>query len=337
MPVPALTRTLLAEGVRRIIVTTEQVSRYRGARLGAAGQVWHRDRLVEAQEELSRVPGVTVLIHDQECATELRRKRKRGLAPDPVERIMINERICEGCGDCGVKSNCLSVPAGRHRIRPQDSHRPVLLQQGLLLPGRRLPLVRLRRAGPQAGKPRPQLAPSPGAPTTIPDPAWTPRCRRRTHTTRITGVGGSGVVTLAQVLRRRRMLAGREVRTLDQTGLAQKGGAVVSDIKISATAVGQSNKASTGECDLYLGCDLLVAADAQEPRRRRPGRTVAVVSTSKVPTGAMVADTSTMFPDADDRQRADQGCDPGGAVGLPRCPRAVGDAARQRPVRQHAS
>ena len=105
------------------------------------------------------------------------------------------------------------------------------------------------------------------------------------------------MVTLAQVLTAAAMLAGREVRTLDQTGLAQKGGAVVSDIKISETALDQSNKASAGECDLYLGCDLLVAADARNLAVTAPGRTVAVVSTSRVPTGAMVADASARFPD----------------------------------------
>src|SRR5208282_5620960 len=109
MPVAALTRSLAAEGVRRIIITTEEVRRYRGADLAPVAQVWSRDRLDEAQRELSAAEGVTVLIHDQECATELRRKRKRGLAADPGRRIMINERVCEGCGDCGRKSNCLSV------------------------------------------------------------------------------------------------------------------------------------------------------------------------------------------------------------------------------------
>jgi indolepyruvate ferredoxin oxidoreductase len=294
MPVPALTRTLLAEGVRRVIVTTEQVSRYRSARLGPQVEVWHRDRIVEAQSKLSHVPGVTVLIHDQECATELRRKRKRGLAPDPVERIMINERICEGCGDCGVTSNCLSVQPtdtefGRKTVIDQSScNKDYSCTAGdcpsfvSVVPG--------RKTGNRGRKQAPSLESD-----EIPDPpgATIPA----THTTRITGVGGSGVVTLAQVLTAAAMLAGRDVRTLDQTGLAQKGGAVVSDIKIAATAVSQSNKASTGECDLYLGCDLLVAADARNLGVAAPDRTVAIVSTSKVPTGAMVTDTGTMFPD----------------------------------------
>jgi indolepyruvate ferredoxin oxidoreductase len=116
MAIPALTRALAAEGVRRIIVTTGEPRRYRQrsfrlrhGRLAGIAEVWPRDRLAEAQQALSSVHGVTVLIHDQECATELRRKRKRGQAPEPPQRIVINERVCEGCGDCGQQSNCLSV------------------------------------------------------------------------------------------------------------------------------------------------------------------------------------------------------------------------------------
>jgi indolepyruvate ferredoxin oxidoreductase len=304
MPIPALTRMLLAEGVRRIIVTTEQVSRYRGVRLAPGVQVWHRDRLVAAQEELSRVPGVTVLIHDQECATELRRKRKRGLAPDPVARIMINERICEGCGDCGAKSNCLSVQPvdtefGRKTAIDQSS-----CNKDYSCVAGDCPSFVSVVPDTKSGKRGRSLAPALDAgdlpdPVGIPGPTVGTHTAHTTHTTRITGIGGSGVVTLAQVLTAAGMLAGREVRTLDQTGLAQKGGAVVSDIKISETAIDQSNKVSVGECDLYLGCDLLVAADARNLAVTAPGRTVAVVSTSRVATGTMVADASARFPDVD--------------------------------------
>jgi len=299
MPVPALTRMLLAEGVRRIIVTTEEVGRYRHARLAPGVQVWPRDRLVAAQEELSRVPGVTVLIHDQECATELRRKRKRGLAPDPVERIVINERICEGCGDCGAKSNCLSVQPvdtefGRKTAIDQSSCNKDYSCVAGDCPSfvSIVPDTRARKGGGRS------IAQALDA-GDIPGPAGIASLAAGTHTTRITGIGGSGVVTLAQVLTAAGLLAGREVRTLDQTGLAQKGGAVVSDIKISDTAVEQGNKAAMGECDLYLGCDLLVAADARNLAVTAPGRTIAVVSTSRVPTGAMVANASAQFPDAD--------------------------------------
>src|SRR5579872_2298086 len=133
MAIPALTRALAAEGVRRIIVTTGEPRQYRRRQyrrqhgpLASIAEVWPRDRLAEAQETLSGISGVTVLIHDQECATELRRKRKRGLAPEPARRVMINERVCEGCGDCGQKSNCLSVqPAdtdfGRKTMIDQSS------------------------------------------------------------------------------------------------------------------------------------------------------------------------------------------------------------------------
>ncbi|MEE1740259.1 indolepyruvate ferredoxin oxidoreductase family protein [Streptomyces sp. BE147] len=317
MTVPAIAGGLLAEGVARIIITTEDVKRYRKVKLPKGVRVWHRDRLTEAQETLAAVPGVTVLIHDQECATELRRKRKRGLAPDPVERIMINERVCEGCGDCGRKSNCLSVQPvetefGRKtRIDQSSCNKDFSCLAGdcpsflTVVPARGKSGVAPGKAGAASDKsgaapgksgaaPAARTVPMPDA-ARLPEPAHRPTA---SHTTRITGVGGSGVVTLAQILSTAAALAGRHVRALDQTGLAQKGGAVVSDIKITDEPTPQAGKAAEAECDLYLGCDLLVAADAGNLAAAAPSRTVAVVSTAEVPTGQMVIDPQASFPAA---------------------------------------
>jgi len=312
MPVPALTRMLTAEGVRRIVITTAEPKRYRRAGLPPTAEVWHRDRVVEAQEVLSQVEGVTVLIHDQECATELRRKRKRGLAPDPAERVMINQRVCEGCGDCGEKSNCLSVQPvdtefGRKTVIDQSSCNKdysclkgdcpsfLTVVPSTSKPSTSKPSTRQPSAEPRAGR---ATAPALASDATA-DPPLRFDIAVAPHTTRITGVGGTGVVTLSQVLSAAGRIAGREVRSLDQTGLAQKGGAVISDVKISAAEIEQSHKAAAGECDLYLGCDLLVAADAKNLAVADPETTIAVVSTTKVPTGKMIVDKTVPFPDVD--------------------------------------
>ncbi|MCM2388165.1 indolepyruvate ferredoxin oxidoreductase family protein [Streptomyces albipurpureus] len=293
MSVPEITRALVAEGVKRIIVTTEEPRRYRRVKLAGGAQVWHRDRLVEAQETLAKVAGVTVLIHDQECATELRRKRKRGMLPDPVQRVMINERVCEGCGDCGTKSNCLSVQPVE-----TDFGRKTQIDQGSCnkdyscLEGDCPSFLTIV---PAPGH-RPRIAPPLEADAVPPPRQRTALPAGGVHTTRITGIGGSGVVTLSQILVTAATTAGRQARSLDQTGLAQKGGAVVSDIKIVDGPVEVTGKAAEQECDLYLGCDLLVAADSRNLTVADPARTLAVVSTSRVPTGHMVRDTSVSFP-----------------------------------------
>lgn len=290
LTIPQIVTAMRAEGVRRIIITTDEPRRLRRLRRMDGVQVWHRDRVERAQRELARTAGVTMLIHDQECATELRRKRKRGLAPDPVERIMINERVCEGCGDCGAKSNCLSVQPvatefGRKTLIDQSScNKDYSCLAGdcpsflTVVPGK-------HRA-------RPARAGTIG--TDFPAPPA--RTSGTAFTVRLTGVGGSGVVTLSQIIGRAATIAGLSARSLDQTGLAQKGGAVISDVKLGG---GEANKAVAGECDLYLGADILVAADPRHLTVADPNRTVAVISTSQVPTGAMVTDTTVEFPAED--------------------------------------
>lgn len=293
MTISALTAALTAEGVRRIIITTEDPRRYRGMRLPKGIDVWPRSRLLEAQEVLREIPGVTVLVHDQECATELRRKRKRGLAVEPAERVMINQRMCEGCGDCGRKSNCLSVqPLDTEFGRKTAIDHSSCNSDYACLTGDCPSFITVIPKNP------PATPTSRGTSLTVdelPDP---PANRPvATHTTRIAGIGGTGVMTVSQVLNAAAHFAGREARTLDQTGLAQKGGAVVSDLKISAEPFAASNKATIGDCDLYIGCDLLVAAQSTNLAVADPARTVAVVSTTQVATGAMVTDSSMHFPE----------------------------------------
>lgn len=309
MNVAELTFALNAEGVKRIIVTTEDETDYEGVRLAPGVDVWHRDRLIEAQETLAQIPGVTVLIHDQECATELRRKRKRKLVETPPLRVMINERLCEGCGDCGEKSNCLSVQPqatefGRKtRIDQSTCNLDFSCLKGdcpsfiTVVPGTRP--VTTTSATPLNN--------------TFPEP--TPRFNQPIHTTRILGVGGTGVVTLSQILSVAATLAGKTVRSLDQTGLAQKGGAVISDVKVGDDSVLlQSNKTMAGECDLYLGADLLVAAQDANLVVNRPGHSFAVVSTTETATGQMVADTTKAFPEVRMlTRRITESCTPDGA------------------------
>ena len=292
MTVPQIVGVLLAEGVARVIVTTEDLGRYRRVKLPGGVAVWDRSRIAEAQRVLAATPGVTVLVHDQECATEKRRKRKRGKIAQPQTRVFINERICEGCGDCGRKSNCLSVqPVPTEFGRKTRVHQSSCNVDYSCLDGD-CPAFMTVVPGAPAGR-------RPAAEAITPDelPAPHPVVDPGSFGIRLTGVGGTGVVTVSQVLATAGLIAGWHTRSLDQTGLAQKGGAVVSDVRFSRSAPPPTNKLGTGECDLYLGCDLLVASDPKNLAVTAPDRTVAVVSVAEVPTGPMVSDPALAFPD----------------------------------------
>ena len=282
-------RLLLAEGVAKVVVTTEDERRLRGRRLPAGVEVHERGDVVALQQDLARVPGVTVLIHDQECAAEKRRKRKRGLVETPKTRVVINERICEGCGDCGEKSNCMSVhPVDTEFGRKTRIHQSSCNLDYSCLAGDCPSFVSVT-----PGKTRPVNGSAPDL-----DAAGLPAppVFDGDFSMRITGIGGTGVVTVAQIIATAAVIDGKAVRSLDQTGLAQKGGAVVSDLKITATPTEAAPKVSSGACDLYLVCDSLVGTDPVNLKSASPDRTVAVLSTTAVPTGRMVVDTSIEFP-----------------------------------------
>jgi indolepyruvate ferredoxin oxidoreductase len=292
MPVPEMTRMLEAEGVRRILVMTDEPGKYgRGVRWAPGVEVWHRDRLDEAQRMLRETPGVTVLVYDQRCAAEKRRLRKRGKLPDPALRVVINEAVCEGCGDCGVKSNCLSVhPVETEFGRKTQIHQSSCNKDYSCLRGDCPAFLTVAPLGPPRKKAKPAF--------TVDRPLPEPVLRvPRDANVFMMGIGGTGVVTVNQVLGTAALLDGKHVRGLDQTGLSQKGGPVVSHLKITEQPAEVSNKVAAGAADCYLGFDVLVATVATNLDHARPDRTIAVVSTSQVPTGAMVTHTEVQFPD----------------------------------------
>ena len=292
LPVPALTRKLEAEGVKKIIITTDDPGKYKGLSVAGIAEVWHRDRLLEAQSVLAATTGVTVLIHDQQCAAEKRRLRKRGKQLDPATRVFINERVCEGCGDCGKKSNCLSVqPVETEFGRKTQIHQSSCNKDYSCLLGDCPSFLTVEPVGP----PRQKERRLPAVDVELPEPVL--KVPGEGFAVHMMGIGGTGVVTVNQILGTAAMLDGKHVRGLDQTGLSQKGGPVVSDLKITSGPIEQASKVSAGGADLYLGFDLLVATDPKNLDTADPGRTIAVVSTSRIPTGQMVVDTAVHFPE----------------------------------------
>ena len=277
---------LRAEGVRRVVVTTDDVTAVR-KQLGRGVDVRSRDDLVAVQTELAAVKGVTVLIHEQECAAELRRKRKRGKAPKPRVRAFINQRVCEGCGDCGATSNCLSVqPVNTDFGRKTEINQSSCNLDFSCLDGDCPSFLTVTpRERPPVSIPTIELPPEPRRPV------------QDSFHLRITGIGGTGVTTVAQIVANAASMEGSHVRALDQTGLAQKGGPVVSDVVITSREAPRGPRLGPRECDLYLGGDILVAANPDNLTVCDPHRTKAVVSSAEVPTGQMVIDTAAVFPD----------------------------------------
>jgi indolepyruvate ferredoxin oxidoreductase len=265
-------------------------------------EVWSRDRLIEAQEVLARVKGTTVLIHDQACAAEARRARKRNLAPTPPQRVAINHRICEGCGDCGEVSNCLSVqpidtPFGRKTEIDQttcnldysclEGDCPSFMTITLREPNL---LARFLAKG--GAEKDAKAVPTPT--DVLPVPEFI--VPNDEFAMRITGIGGTGVVTVAQVVGTAAMLDGYTVRGLDQIGLSQKAGPVVSDLRLSRTQATATSRLGEGQADLLLAFDQLVAASEKGMLTAHPDRTTVVGSTAATPTGEMITHPEVELP-----------------------------------------
>ena len=292
MGVPELTHWLQTEGVKRVVVTTEDVGSFDGAALAPDVDVRDRAQLQDALLELERVEGVTVLIHTDRCATEERRLRKRGKLPTPAQRVWINERVCEGCGDCGDKSSCLSViPVATEFGRKTRIHQSSCTQDLACLDGDCPSFVVVTPAArDETSAPPSAPAPvTPRPPGPLPEPVS--RFDDDQHVVvRMPGVGGTGVVTVSQIVQMAALLQGRWSTGLDQTGLAQKGGPVISDVRLAPAADDGAPRAAGGEVDVLLGLELLGAVAPETLRTLDPARTVAVVNLHETATAAMVSD-----------------------------------------------
>ncbi len=288
--VPGIVAQMLAEGARRVVVVSEKPEAWQGV-LPREVDVRHRDALDETQRELREIEGVTVLVYDQVCAAEKRRRRKRGVMPTAPSRVFINELVCEGCGDCSAVSNCISVEPketefGRKRRINQSSCNAdqsclkgfcpsfVTIEGG----APRKPAARTLR-DPSAELQLPALPPVEGA-----------------YGMLLAGIGGTGVITVSAILAQAAHLDGLALVALDQTGLAQKNGAVLSHLRLARDPDRlNAPRIGPGEADLVLGFDMVVAASATALVTIGEGRTRAVVDDHFAPTASFVKDTTIDF------------------------------------------
>ncbi len=282
VPVPELTHKLAADGVRQIAVLTDDLEKYQGVKLAANAQLRDRDDLPDVLREFEKLPGVTVIIYDQQCAAEKRRLRSRGKLAEPTLRFVIHEEVCEGCGDCVTQSNCLSLHPVETEYGPKTRiHQSSCNKDYSCVLGDcpSFVTVKLKPGTGQRRRPLPNLPE-----TEVPPPRERVAIGER-YSILMPGIGGTGVVTVNALLATAAWIDGLSVITLDQTGLAQKGGAVVSSVILSEHPIEASAKIGYGNADLLLGFDLLGAGSADNLKRAQPSRTVAVVNTAEVPTG----------------------------------------------------
>ncbi|MDE0000155.1 MAG: indolepyruvate ferredoxin oxidoreductase family protein, partial [Rhodospirillaceae bacterium] len=291
MTVDRIARQLAAEGVGRIVVVSDETQGYPRKGLPDGVTVHHRRELDRIQRELREHRGVSALIYDQTCAAELRRRRRRGEAEDPDRWVAINPLVCEGCGDCNAISNCLSVipletEFGRKRAINQSACNKDFSCIGGFCPS----FVTL-----EGVKPR---KPSPGL-DSMPELAAPIRVENSPFNVLIAGIGGTGVGTVAAILGMAAHLEGRRVMALDQTGLAQKFGAVVSHVRIGASAASlRCAQIPTGKVDLLLGADLVVASGRDVLARLDADRTRAVVNTHEEMPAAFIHNPDYKFVEA---------------------------------------
>ena len=286
---------LRGERVRRIALVSDDPQRWRGRFASVPGYTLHHRAELEAlQRELRQFRGTSVIVYQQTCAAEKRRRRKKGVLEDPAKRMFINDAVCEGCGDCSIQSNCLSVipketALGRKRQIDQSScNKDYSCANGFCPSFVTVLGGRLKKPSAAAGqheglfKPLPQ----PNLPTL-----------ERPWNTVVTGIGGTGVLTITALVAMAAHIEGKGCATLNQTGLAQKFGAVVSHVRVSAEQDDiKAVRIPAGEADLLLGADLVVATTYDAMGKVSRGRTHAIVNVAEVPTAAFILDPDARFP-----------------------------------------
>jgi len=297
LSVEMIAQQVAAEGAKTIYIVSDEPLKYgKAARFPPAAKIHHRDELDRIQRALRDIPGVSILIYDQTCAAEKRRRRKRGLMLDPPKRIMINERVCEGCGDCGTASNCLSIAPvetefGRKRQIDQSScNKDYSCVKGfcpsfVTVLGGGLRKPEATAINDDIGDffrdmPEPLLSDS-GKPEAI----------------LVTGIGGTGVVTIGAILAMAAHLEDKGATTMDQTGLAQKGGAVTSHIRIAGTPADiHTVRLGIGGATTIIGCDMLVTADGDCLSMIRNGETKIIMNMHQAQTGEFTQNPDWKIP-----------------------------------------
>ena len=293
LTVDAITHSMKAEGAARVVVVSDDPSKHNKSNFASGTDLYHRDELMQVQKELQASPGVTVLIYEQVCATELRRRRKTGAADDPAKRTYINYRLCEGCGDCGLTSNCLSVQPletemGRKRVIDQSACNKdfscvkgfcpsfVTIEGGEMAKGKGIEIGE----GSFADLPHPAVANTNGVFGAL-----------------VCGIGGTGVVTISSLMGEAAQSEGKASQVLDLTGMAQKFGAVYCHLKIGDSVEHlNATRLSTGKANVLIGADIVTSASDEGLSRLRSGVTRAVVNDHETVTGAFTRDGDFHVP-----------------------------------------
>ena len=298
LSVPMITHQVASEGAKKIVVVTDEPEKYQVAEiqagLAAGVTVHHRDELDQVQRMLREIEGTTVMIYDQTCAAEKRRRRKRGSYPDPAKRVVINEAVCEGCGDCGKKSNCVSIAPvetefGRKRMIDQSSCNKDYSCVNGFCPS----FVTVE--GGQLKKKQPVLQAVLAA---IPEP--TLPVLDQPYGILVTGVGGTGVVTIGALLGMAAHLEGKGVAVLDMAGLAQKGGSVYTHVRIAKKPDDiHAVRIAAGEANALIGCDMIVSTSDEAIAKMQKGVTRGVVNSDVATTSEFVNNPDLHIPVAE--------------------------------------